>query len=269
MGDRDQTKRSESYSLKYSNDKSLVDGSSAVQITGNQNGYQASTTLVDIYNVRYIKIQSTASTDFCLRIELCGEAQMPAPVDELQITPSDTSARVTWVIHEKTVSSLITKYYIYLNGQSQPHVVSRAEDGTQIVIPGLKPYTVYTVGIETVDGALQRSRRVSKTFNTDQAAPSGPPSHVRFTYWGKNRLDVSWNAPDTKFWNGVLTRYLLCYANQTRARRPRCRFIRSGTRLQGTIYNLQPTTKYFVTVSAGTKVGYGNKSLEISKITSG
>jgi hypothetical protein len=32
MGDRDQTKRSQSYSLKYSNDKSLVDGSSAVQV---------------------------------------------------------------------------------------------------------------------------------------------------------------------------------------------------------------------------------------------
>ena len=78
---------------------------------------------------------------------------------------------------------------------------------------------------------------------------------------------MSWNAPDTKFWNGVLTRYLLCY-NQP-ARTPRCRFIRSSGRLQGTIYNLQPTTKYFVTVSAGTKVGYGNKSLEISKITSG
>lgn len=96
-------------------------------------------------------------------------AQMPAPVDELQIIPSDTSARVTWVIHEKTVSSLITQYYIYLNGQSQPYIVSRAEDGDQIDIPGLKPYTVYTVGIETVDGALQRSRRVSKTFNTEQA----------------------------------------------------------------------------------------------------
>jgi hypothetical protein len=43
------------------------------QVKGNQNGYQASTTDVVIYNVRYIKIQSTENTDFCLRIELCGE----------------------------------------------------------------------------------------------------------------------------------------------------------------------------------------------------
>ena len=44
-----------------------------LQITGNHNGHEASTTDVGIYNVRYIKIQSTGNTDFCLRIELCGE----------------------------------------------------------------------------------------------------------------------------------------------------------------------------------------------------
>jgi hypothetical protein len=44
-----------------------------LQIKGNQNGYQASTTMVDIYNVRHMKIiQSTKSKDFCLRIEVCG-----------------------------------------------------------------------------------------------------------------------------------------------------------------------------------------------------
>ena len=45
------------------------------QITGNQNGYQASTTNVNIYNVRHIKIQSTDSRKFCLRFELCGEGE--------------------------------------------------------------------------------------------------------------------------------------------------------------------------------------------------
>ncbi len=45
------------------------------QITGNQNGFQASTTNVHIYNVRHVKIQSTGDSDFCLRIELCGEGK--------------------------------------------------------------------------------------------------------------------------------------------------------------------------------------------------
>ncbi|XP_028411944.1 uncharacterized protein LOC114534670 [Dendronephthya gigantea] len=73
MGDKDQTKSSGSYSLKYSHNESLVDGGSGLQITGNMYSFQASTTDVDIYNARYIKIQSTGNTDFCLRIELCGE----------------------------------------------------------------------------------------------------------------------------------------------------------------------------------------------------
>ena len=42
------------------------------KITGNQNAYKASTQNVEIYNVRYVKIQSTEAIDFCIRIELCG-----------------------------------------------------------------------------------------------------------------------------------------------------------------------------------------------------
>ena len=42
------------------------------KITGNQNGSTASTQKVEIYNVRYVKIQSTEAIDFCIRIELCG-----------------------------------------------------------------------------------------------------------------------------------------------------------------------------------------------------
>jgi hypothetical protein len=46
------------------------------QITGNDNGYQASITKLEtVYNARYIKIKSTATNrmGFCIRIELCGK----------------------------------------------------------------------------------------------------------------------------------------------------------------------------------------------------
>ena len=39
--------------------------------------------------------------------------------------------------------------------------------------------------------------------------------------------------------------------------------------LSFTIDNLQPSTKYFVTVAAGTSAGFGNKSAEINKTTNG
>ena len=111
MGNKDQTKWSQSYSMRYSHDISYKNnqqvfmlvltywfnrnmdrmvhqtntkldtfilsngGFTIFQITGNQNGFQASTTNVHIYNVRHVKIQSTGSSDFCLRIELCGEGK--------------------------------------------------------------------------------------------------------------------------------------------------------------------------------------------------
>ena len=34
-------------------------------------------TPLNIYNVRYVKIQSNKSGDFCLRVELCGEGKGP------------------------------------------------------------------------------------------------------------------------------------------------------------------------------------------------
>ena len=56
----------------------IIQFSSFYQITGNTNSYQASTTSIDIYNVRYVKIQSTQRNrkKFCLRIELCGEGKV-------------------------------------------------------------------------------------------------------------------------------------------------------------------------------------------------
>ena len=45
------------------------------KINGNLNAYQASTSDVDIYNVRFLKIRATDNSDFCLRIELCGEGE--------------------------------------------------------------------------------------------------------------------------------------------------------------------------------------------------
>ncbi len=46
---------------------------------GNRKGYQASTTPIDIYNARYIKINSVESNEFCLRIEFCGEGIYYSP----------------------------------------------------------------------------------------------------------------------------------------------------------------------------------------------
>ena len=97
-------------------------------------------------------------------------------------------------------------------------------------------------------------------------APSGPPLSVAFISRTKNSLSVSWQAPDEDVRNGKLTGYQVCYSNQRNLENPSCITTRTTSH---TINNLHQTTKYFVTVSAGTSAGFGTKSPEINKTTSG
>ena len=103
-------------------------------------------------------------------------------------------------------------------------------------------------------------------FPVFNAVPTVPPLNLRFTAHGKRKLVLSWNQPDTRVWSGNATRYKICYSNQERASRLRCS---ETTRLQYEITSLQPATRYFVTVSAGTSYGFGPKSAEVSEMTYG
>ena len=98
------------------------------------------------------------------------------------------------------------------------------------------------------------------------AVPKAPPLNVRLTRRGEGKLVVTWNAPNSRRWSGTATRYKICYSTQQRASRPRCL---ETNRLSYEITSLNPSTRYFVTVSAGTSVGFGPKSEEISIITYG
>ncbi|CAB4001321.1 receptor-type tyrosine- phosphatase S-like isoform X11 [Paramuricea clavata] len=266
----DKTQRSSTYSLIYGRAGTWINRDSPIQITENQNEYQPFIKpLNGVYNARYIKIQSTATEniDFCLRIELCGEVQKPAPVYDVQVTPSVTSAQVTWRIRTApAMSSYITKYYIYLD-QRHRWITYRRTDKVRINIPGLTAYTKYTVGIVALDGYSQRSSKISNEFTTIEAAPSGAPRSVAFTKRSRSKLTVSWIAPSRNSQNGELTGYNVCYSDKSRSSNPSCSPTNAHSNT-AQINNLQPATKYFVTVAART-IADGPKSAEISKITNG
>ena len=97
--------------------------------------------------------------------------------------------------------------------------------------------------------------------------PNGPPLNVAVVSRGRDSLGISWKAPDKRLWNGKLIGYQVCYSSVNDENRD-CLHTESST-LSYNIRKLQPSTKYFVTVAASTKIGYGNKSLGISKITNG
>ena len=104
-------------------------------------------------------------------------------------------------------------------------------------------------------------------LNFFSQAPSGPPLGVAFISRTKNSLSVSWKAPDEDVRNGKLTGYQVCYSDQRNLENPSC--IETNTTLSYTINNLQHSTKYFATVSAGTSAAFGKKSQEINKTTNG
>ena len=98
------------------------------------------------------------------------------------------------------------------------------------------------------------------------AVPTAPPWNVHCKTRSSRKLVVSWNEPDKQVWSGQTTRYKICHSTQRRASRPTCS-VTDG--LSYKITSLQPSTKYFVTVSAGTSDGFGRKSAEISETTYG
>ena len=97
--------------------------------------------------------------------------------------------------------------------------------------------------------------------------PSGPPLGVAVISHTSDSLAISWKTPEKSLWNGKLTGYRVCYSVVNEENR-NCFHIVSFF-LSLIIPNLQPSTKYLVTVAASTKIGFGNKSSAISKITNG
>ena len=98
------------------------------------------------------------------------------------------------------------------------------------------------------------------------SVPTASPWNVHFKTRSSRKLVVSWNKPDKRVWSGETTRYEICHSTQRRDIRPTCS-VTDG--LSYEITSLQPSTKYFVTVSAGTSDGFGPKSAEISEMTYG
>ena len=90
---------------------------------------------------------------------------------------------------------------------------------------------------------------------------------MAFNSRGKTSLQVSWKAPEESLQNVELTGYQICFYAKDTA--PECLVLTSTKVLSLTLNNLLPSTKYFVTVSASTKAGSGERSLAVSKITNG
>ena len=94
--------------------------------------------------------------------------QKPAPVSDINVTPSATSTQVTLENPRPETSSYIQYYDIYLNHQYKM-MVARQNYRTTFSIRGLKPNTKYNVRIWARDGSFQWSSAKSEEFMTSDA----------------------------------------------------------------------------------------------------
>lgn len=94
--------------------------------------------------------------------------QLPEPVKNIITKPSNFSVHLSWAIPGPKTSSYITHFIIYLNDK-ELLTISRKRHGNQFDLTGLKPYTEYTVGIETEDSSLRKSKKTSVAFKTTEA----------------------------------------------------------------------------------------------------
>jgi hypothetical protein len=94
--------------------------------------------------------------------------QTPATVNDIKVTPSNTSAQMTLGNASPETSSYITHYYIKLN-ERYLKTIYRQESRTEFSITGLTPFTKYTVRIYAGDGSSQWSSGTDKVFTTNAA----------------------------------------------------------------------------------------------------
>ena len=97
-------------------------------------------------------------------------AQVPAPVKDIKVEPSDTSVLVTWnIVTAPKDSSYITNFDIYLNRNFRKKITRNDNGNHQYNVTGLKPYSDYTIGIVALDGSSQSIVTYSEPFKTTEA----------------------------------------------------------------------------------------------------
>ena len=91
-------------------------------------------------------------------------AETPAPVSSIHVTPSSSSATVTWTLPASNPKfSSTTRIVIYLNNNEHASITPTTR---HVTLGNLKPSTWYTVGIRTQDIYSQQSGMMTEDFTT-------------------------------------------------------------------------------------------------------
>ncbi|XP_036774845.2 neuronal cell adhesion molecule isoform X4 [Manis pentadactyla] len=132
---------------------------------------------------------------------------------------------------------------------------------THGMLPGLEPFSHYTVNVRVVNGKGEGPASPDRVFNTPEGVPSAPSS-LKIINPTLDSLTLEWDPPSHP--NGILTEYTLKYQpiNNTHELGPLVDLKIPANKTRWTLKNLNFSTRYKFYFYAQTAAGPGSQITE-------
>ncbi|XP_060052401.1 neuronal cell adhesion molecule isoform X5 [Erinaceus europaeus] len=132
---------------------------------------------------------------------------------------------------------------------------------THGMLPGLEPFSHYTLNVRVVNGKGEGPASPDRVFNTPEGVPSAPSS-LKIVNPTLDSLTLEWDPPSHP--NGILTEYTLKYQpiNNTHELGPLVDLKIPANKTRWTLKNLNFSTRYKFYLHAQTSAGSGNQITE-------
>nr|XP_044991532.1 neuronal cell adhesion molecule isoform X33 [Jaculus jaculus] len=132
---------------------------------------------------------------------------------------------------------------------------------THGMLPGLEPYSHYTLNVRVVNGKGEGPASSDRGFHTPEGVPSAPSS-LKIVNPTLDSLTLEWDPPSHP--NGILTEYTLKYQpiNSTHELGPLVDIKIPANKTRWTLKNLNFSTRYKFYFSAQTSAGSGSQITE-------
>uniref|UniRef100_T1IV47 Down syndrome cell adhesion molecule-like protein Dscam2 n=1 Tax=Strigamia maritima TaxID=126957 RepID=T1IV47_STRMM len=166
------------------------------------------------------------STDFiCIAKNEIGEAQLVAhlivqenpnaPTIETPIKIENQSATLRWTLNYNGNSN-ITRYIIHYKKDvdrwdAKSNIMTTLGSKTSLIIPALKPATVYNFRIIAESDIGNSSISEVVNAKTDETIPEGVPESIEVESIDANTLRITWKPPVKHLWNGAIRGYNVGY----------------------------------------------------------
>nr|XP_031310537.1 neuronal cell adhesion molecule isoform X16 [Camelus dromedarius] len=197
---------------------------------------------------------------------------MVAPGNVRVSVVNSTLAEVHWdPVPLKSIRGHLQGYRIYYwkaQGSSQRNrrhlekkILTFQGSKTHGMLPGLEPFSHYTLNVRVVNGKGEGPASADRAFNTPEGVPSAPSS-LKIVNPTLDSLTLEWDPPSHP--NGILTEYTLKYQpiNSTHELGPLVDLKIPANKTRWTLKNLNFSTRYKFYFYAQTAAGSGSQITE-------